>query len=41
MAMMEPGMFLSQPGREMLASYHCVGCGRLITVGCGRLVVGE
>lgn len=28
MAMMVPGMFLSQPGSEMLASYHCA----LITV---------
>jgi hypothetical protein len=23
MAMTEPGMFLSHPGSEMLASYHC------------------
>ncbi len=23
MAMRQPGMFLSQPGSEMLPSYHC------------------
>jgi hypothetical protein len=23
MAMTDPGMFLSQPGRDTLASYHC------------------